>query len=331
MAASSDMFVTVMRQSQLSQNEIENYIFDIAQKNSTDDHEVIADIYLQQHGGDVDAPTAADDIKSSRAEIKNFLRGCTNLEDQRAVRSRKSTGNGATAVGSIVAAATTANTAAATTTMTATTIDSDANAVTNVDAILTNGVGIATVAARSASVAISMVVADDTTAAAAAAVNTALMTVSDKGKERTRQHEEGGQGRSTKKCKKTQGGLVNGGRHGGRHAYDDDDDDVGSSGNNSRALNRMTMTSMDEDKVVVDNADSCAVVAEPVAESVADADEEIIDKGTVYDNLQEMRVTLEQDSNSENVNKNPPNTAWQVLSGLRVNKTDDDPLHHRRD
>jgi len=258
MTASSDMFVTVMQQTQLSQNEIENYIFDIAQKNSTDDHDVIADIFLQQHGGDVAASTAADDVHNSRAEIKIFLRGCADLEDQRVVRSRKSVDNCGAALGSTVAAAT---------------------------------------------------------------MDIAPTTVSDKGKERMRQQEEGGHGRSTKKSRKTQGGGDKGESRSGRHAVEDDEVEGGSNGTIGTGLNRMTMTSLDQDEAAADHDSSCAVVVEAeLPEPVLDANEEIVDKEAAYDKLQEMRVTLEQDSNSENVNKNPPNTARQVLSGLRVNK-----------
>ena len=133
MAASSNMFVTIMRQSQLSQNEIENYIFEIAQKNSTDDHDVIADMFMRQHGGDVGASTAADDMESSRAEIKNFLRGCTDLEDQRAVRSRKSSGNDGKAAGCIATAAISTNSAATTTAVTTAAFDGGATAVADVN------------------------------------------------------------------------------------------------------------------------------------------------------------------------------------------------------
>jgi len=98
MAASSDMFVSVMRQSGLSKNEIENFIFDIAHKNNTDDHTIIADTFLRKHcvndaaGTTSDGPTDTD-MEGFRVEIKNFLHCCTDLEAQRVVRSRKSDSN----------------------------------------------------------------------------------------------------------------------------------------------------------------------------------------------------------------------------------------------
>jgi len=47
--------------------------------------------------------------------------------------------------------------------------------------------------------------------------------------------------------------------------------------------------------------------------------DEIVDKDEAFATLDEMRVTLEQDDGAE-VNKNPPSTARQVLSGFHVNK-----------
>ena len=52
---------------------------------------------------------------------------------------------------------------------------------------------------------------------------------------------------------------------------------------------------------------------------LAQAAEQIVDKAVAWDKLQEMRVTLAQDGNSI-TNKNPPNTARQVLTSLQVNK-----------
>jgi len=83
--------------------------------------------------------------------------------------------------------------------------------------------------------------------------------------------------------------------------------------------NVMRMTSFDDD-----NDDMAVDTGAPQAQ-LASADEpmmedEIVDKVGAYEKLQEMRVTLEQAGIANNVNKNPPNTARQVLSGLRVNK-----------
>ena len=87
----------MMRQSGLCKNEIENFIFEIAQKNNTDDPNVIADAFvlLLCKSVHVAANAAKEDpsrydIEGFRVEIKNFLHGCTDLEAQRVVRSRKS-------------------------------------------------------------------------------------------------------------------------------------------------------------------------------------------------------------------------------------------------
>ena len=97
MAAHDEMFSTVMRQSGLCKNEIEKFIFEIVQKNNTDDPNVIADAFVLLHCKSVHvAADAAQedpsryDIEGFRVEIKNFLHGCTDLEAQRVVRSRKS-------------------------------------------------------------------------------------------------------------------------------------------------------------------------------------------------------------------------------------------------
>jgi len=97
MVVHDDMFSTVMRQSGLCQNEIENFIFEIAQKNNTDDHNVIADAFVLLHckTAGVAGGAALEDLSSAAiegfcGENKNFLHGCTDLETQRVVRRRKS-------------------------------------------------------------------------------------------------------------------------------------------------------------------------------------------------------------------------------------------------
>jgi len=75
MAAPSDMFVTVMRHSGLSNNEIENAIFQIAQKHSTDDHDIIADTFLEAHRCGIAAGVDEGDVEGFRIEIKNFFTG----------------------------------------------------------------------------------------------------------------------------------------------------------------------------------------------------------------------------------------------------------------
>jgi len=77
----------------------------------------------------------------------------------------------------------------------------------------------------------------------------------------------------------------------------------------------MMIASVDDEDA---GANSVGLV--PLVEDGGVVDEEIIDKEEAYVKLSEMRVTLEQDGNSNSVNKNPPHTARQVLSGLRVNK-----------
>jgi len=276
MAAPSDMFVTVMRHSGLSNNEIENAIFQIAQKHSTDDHDIIADTFLEAHRCGIAAGADEGDVEGFRIEIKNFLHGCTDLEDQRAVRSRKSATTPATATVNDVAP--TAATSSTTSTTTPTTTDRDMD----------------------------------------------VAVVGEKGKERTREkeeHEEGG-GSSAKKAKasRSNGGkgaksaCVEGVRdEGGGGGGAGGDVDENSSGLN--VGNRMMIASVDDEDAVANSAGLVALV-----EDGGVVDEEIVDKEEAYVKLSEMRVTLEQDGNSNSVNKNPPHTARQVLSGLRVNK-----------
>ena len=79
---------------------------------------------------------------------------------------------------------------------------------------------------------------------------------------------------------------------------------------------RMILSSADDDAVVETGINPSDNMVDEAPPGVV---EEIIDKETAYETLQEMRVTLEQ-SDDANVNKNPPNTARQVLWSLRVNK-----------
>jgi len=156
-------FVTLMRQSQLSHNEIENYMCDIAQKHSTDDHDIIANIFLKQHACDDATGAVVDDVVGSRVEIKNFLRGCIDFEDQRAVRSHKSIGNSAMARTTVTVAATStavstvaaASTSAAVSTSANTAANTAGDTSATISTTTTTGSSSATAAVRNGSVAIS--------------------------------------------------------------------------------------------------------------------------------------------------------------------------------
>jgi len=101
MAGASAIFAKLITRYGLSHSEIETHIYDFANKHGTDDHDVIANFFLELHckvpsvmdgTGTVDAEAnAVVHVQELRIKIKNFMLGCPDLEAQRVVRRRIST------------------------------------------------------------------------------------------------------------------------------------------------------------------------------------------------------------------------------------------------